>query len=50
MLKRKKIKLRAWGQPSRKIMTMVIPSKKEKLSKRSAKKQQLKKELMEYEK
>jgi hypothetical protein len=38
-------KLRAWGKPTRKVMTMVIPSKKEKLQERAAKKEAEKKEI-----
>lgn len=41
-------KLRAWAKPTRKIMTMVIPSKKEKLGTRPARKKQLKKELKNH--
>lgn len=41
-------KLRAWGKPTRKVMTMVIPSKKEKQRKRAARKRNLKKELKNY--
>jgi hypothetical protein len=42
-------KLRAWGRPGRKVMTMVIPSKKEKLAKRETQKELLRKELEENE-
>jgi hypothetical protein len=45
---RKVPKLRAWGRPSRKVMTMVIPSKKNKLKKRAKRKAKLKKELKKY--
>ncbi|MFH1386609.1 MAG: hypothetical protein ABIH50_02980 [bacterium] len=38
-------KLRAWGKPTRKVMTMVIPSKKEKLAKRAAIKKQTREEV-----
>jgi len=41
-------KLRAWAKPTRKVMTMVIPSKKEKIAERPARKKQLKKELKNY--
>ncbi|MFA4906347.1 MAG: hypothetical protein WC645_07580 [Candidatus Margulisiibacteriota bacterium] len=41
-------KLRAWAKPTRKVMTMVIPSKKEKLGTRPARKHQLKKELKNH--
>jgi hypothetical protein len=47
--KKKKIpKIRAWGKPSRKVMTMVIPSRKNKLKKRAKRKAKLKKELKKY--
>ena len=42
-------KLRAWGVPSRKVTTMVIPSKKDKNKTRRARKKQTKKEISEYE-
>ncbi|MFC1767749.1 hypothetical protein ACFLZ2_04265 [Candidatus Margulisiibacteriota bacterium] len=42
-------KLRAWGVPSRKTSTMVIPSKKEKAASRPAGKHQTKKEIREAE-
>jgi len=48
--KKEKIKLRAWGRPTRKVMTMVIPSKKEKLATRAARKKELLKELEELTK
>lgn len=32
-------KLRAWAKPTRKVMTMVIPSAKEKLRKRAVRKE-----------
>lgn len=38
-------KLRAWGKPSRKVMTMVIPSKKDKMKKRARIKNALRNEL-----
>lgn len=38
-------KLRAWGKPTRKVMTMVIPSEKDKLKERATRKQQEKKEI-----
>jgi len=41
-------KLRAWAKPTRKVMTMVIPSKKEKESERPARKKRLKKELKNH--
>lgn len=49
-VKKKKVipKLRAWGKPSRKVMTMVIPTEKNKLKKRSKRKEVLRKELEEY--
>ena len=40
-------KLRAWGKPTRKVMTMVIPSEKEKREKRAAKKLLERKEIEE---
>lgn len=47
--KAKKVpKLRAWGKPSRKVMTMVIPSRKNKMKKRARRKAKLKKELKKY--
>jgi hypothetical protein len=46
--KRKVPKLRAWGKPTRKVMTMVIPSKRNKLKKRSRRKARLRKELKEH--
>jgi len=49
MKKKKKIpKLRAWGKPSRKVMTMVIPSRKNKLKKRARRKANLRKEMKKY--
>ena len=38
-------KLRAWGKPTRKVMTMVIPSGKEKLKERARKKGLERKEI-----
>lgn len=32
-------KLRAWGKPTRKVMTMVIPSEKNKLKERAKRKE-----------
>jgi len=47
--KTKKIpKLRTWGKPSRKVMTMVIPSRKNKLKKRARRKAKFRKELKEH--
>ena len=40
-------KLRAWGKPTRKVMTMVIPSEKDKRRERAAKKEAERKELEE---
>jgi hypothetical protein len=40
-------KLRAWARPTRKVMTMVIPSKKDKLKKRQAQKQLTQQEIEE---
>jgi len=49
MKKKKKIpKLRAWGKPTRKVMTMVIPSRKNKLKKRARRKAKLRKEMKKY--
>lgn len=48
-MKKKKVKkvpkLRAWGKPTRKVMTMIIPSKKEKMQRRHKLKAELKKKL-----
>lgn len=44
-MKKKAPKLRAWGKPHRKVATMVIPSKKEKLKKRAKIKEELLKEV-----
>lgn len=38
-------KMRAWGKPTRKVMTMVIPSEKEKLKKRARRKELERKEI-----
>ncbi len=38
-------KLRAWAKPTRKVMTMVIPSAKDKLKERAAKKEAERKEI-----
>ena len=38
-------KLRAWAKPTRKVMTMVIPSAKDKLKERAAKKETERKEI-----
>ena len=38
-------KLRAWAKPTRKIMTMVIPSKKEKIRERARRKEETRKEM-----
>lgn len=38
-------KLRAWGKPTRKVMTMVIPSEKDKLKERAVRKRQEVKEI-----
>ena len=40
-------KLRAWGKPTRKVMTMVIPSEKNKLKKRAVRKKIERKEIEE---
>ena len=40
-------KLRAWAKPTRKVMTMVIPSDKDKLKGRAARKTVEKKEVEE---
>ena len=47
--KNKTPKLRAWGIPSRKVTTMVIPSKKEKAKSRAHKKRETEKEIREAE-
>ncbi|MCX5749312.1 MAG: hypothetical protein NTZ10_03595 [Candidatus Saganbacteria bacterium] len=44
-IKNKPPKLRAWGKPSRKVMTMIIPSKKDKAKKRTRIKSDLRKAL-----
>ena len=47
---RKVPKIRMWGLPStRKVATQIIPSKKNKLKKRSASKDILRKEIQELE-
>lgn len=38
-------KLRAWAQPTRKIMTMVIPTAKDKLKERARQKEAERKEI-----
>gem|GEM_PF-1624564 len=38
-------KLRAWAKPTRKVMTMVIPSKKEKIRERARRKEETRKEI-----
>lgn len=38
-------KLRAWQKPTRKVMTMIIPSAKDKLKERQAKKEAERKEI-----
>ena len=38
-------KLRAWGEPTRKVMTMVIPTDKDKLKERAKKKELIRKEI-----
>ena len=40
-------KLRAWAKPPRKVMTMVIPSEKDKLKKREVRKRVEKEEIDE---
>lgn len=42
-------KIRAWGIPSRKVTTMVIPSKKEKAKSRQKLKRNIEKEIREAE-
>lgn len=46
-MKKKALKLRAWGRPTRKVMTMVIPSKKDKAKKRANIKSSTKKSIEE---
>lgn len=46
-MKKKAPKLRAWGKPTRKVMTMVIPTKKDKARKRANIKSSVKKSIEE---
>jgi hypothetical protein len=46
-MKKKAPKLRAWGKPHRKVMTMVIPTKKDRSKSRNAVKVKTKKEVLE---